>query len=144
MGMPKVDFHVDLQNLPFKNDTYDFFICSHVLEHVADDRKAIGELYRITKPGGSGLLMAPICMDIDQTIEDPLIESESERWRLFGQNDHVRLYSHNDYVARIEEAGFSLRQMTRDDFGEDVFRRLGLQSTSILYVVSKAASFSEE
>jgi SAM-dependent methyltransferase len=137
MDMPEVDFHVDLQNLPFQDNAYDFFICSHVLEHVADDRKAIRELYRITKPGGGGLLMAPICRAIDRTMEDPAITSESERWRLFGQGDHVRLYSHDDYVARIEEAGFSLRQLTRDDFSEEIFRRLGLKSTSILYVVIK-------
>lgn len=106
MEMPGVDHRVDLQALPFEDDSRDFFICSHVPEHVADDRKAIRELYRITRPGGGGLLMAPICPDIGKTQEDPSITSESERWRLFGQNDHVRLYSHDDYVARIEESGF--------------------------------------
>jgi glycosyltransferase involved in cell wall biosynthesis len=137
LSMPGVDHHVDLQALPFDDDSCGFFICSHVLEHVPDDRKAIKELYRITKPGGGGLLMAPICTDMEKTREDPSITSESERWRLFGQNDHVRLYSHDDYVARIKESGFFLRQMTQEDFGGDVFRLLGLESTSILYVVSK-------
>jgi predicted Zn-dependent protease/SAM-dependent methyltransferase/sulfatase maturation enzyme AslB (radical SAM superfamily) len=137
MNMPDVDHRVDLQALPFDDDSCDFFLCSHVLEHVPDDRKAIAELYRITRPGGGGLLMAPICFDMEKTLEDPSITSESERWRLFGQNDPVRLYSHDDYVARIEESGFSLRQMTRNDFGEEVFRLLGLEDTSILYVVSR-------
>jgi SAM-dependent methyltransferase len=130
--------NVDLQSLPFDDDICDFFICSHVLEHVADDRKAIRELYRITRPGGGGLLMAPICMSIDETLEDPSITDEGERWRLFGQNDHVRLYNHDDYVSRIREGGFSLSQMTQDDFGEAMFRKLGLKPSSILYVVSKA------
>ncbi|GHU24354.1 hypothetical protein FACS189497_12410 [Betaproteobacteria bacterium] len=137
MAMPGVDFHVDLQHLPFNEDICDFFICSHVLEHVTDDRKAMKELFRITKPGGCGLLMAPICMDIKQTLEDPSLFNENERWHLFGQNDHVRLYSHDDYVSRIEESGFYLQQMTQHDFGAEIFRQLGLKSSSILYVVSK-------
>jgi tetratricopeptide (TPR) repeat protein len=86
--------------------------------------------------------MAPVCLEIEKTREDPSITRESERWRLFGQNDPVRLYTHDDYVARIEESGFSLRQMTRNDFGEEVFRLLGLKDTSILYVVSKPRSAS--
>jgi glycosyltransferase involved in cell wall biosynthesis/SAM-dependent methyltransferase/Tfp pilus assembly protein PilF len=137
MTMPGVDFHADLQCLPFDNDICDFFICSHVLEHVTDDRKAMKELYRITKPGGCGLLMTPVYPGIKQTLEDPSLTDESQRWRLFGQNDHVRLYSHDDYVSRIEESGFSLQQLTLHDLGANVFKQLGLKQSSILYIVRK-------
>ncbi len=140
MSMPGVDFHADLQSLPFESGTFDFFICSHVLEHVPDDRKAIRELHRITRPGGSGLLMAPVDSAIETTLEDLSITDAGERWRLFGQDDHLRLYSHDDYADRIKENGFSLQQMTRDDFGENVFHQLGLKPSSILYVVSKPSA----
>ncbi|MCL2074846.1 MAG: glycosyltransferase [Betaproteobacteria bacterium] len=140
MSMQGVDFHTDLQSLPFADNSFDFFICSHVLEHVPDDRRAIRELYRVTRPGGLGILMTPICLSIKTTIEDPTITDPALRWRLFGQNDHVRLYSHDDYVTRIKEGGFLLQQMTKDDFGEDIFRQLGLKSSSILYMVGKASA----
>ena len=134
---PNTDHNVDLLNLPFENDDFDFFICSHILEHVQDDRQAIRELFRITKPNGCGILMAPIIVGLEKTIEDPTITSGAERWHLFGQDDHVRLYSHDDYVKRIESAGFTLEQFDRKYFGDNVFSRLGLKKTSILYVVRK-------
>ena len=137
MSMAGVDFHIDIQSLPFENDSYDFFICSHVLEHVPDDRKALQELYRILRPGGFGILMAPICLGIEKTIEDSSITDGEIRWKLFGQDDHLRLYSHDDYVKRIEESGFLLQQLTSKDFGENVFHQLGLKLSSVLYVVGK-------
>lgn len=135
--MQEVDHKVDLMNLPFADEAYDFFICSHVLEHVSDDRKAIAELYRITKRGGKGILMAPIMTDLPKTIEDPSITDEGERWRLFGQNDHVRLYSRNEYVERITAAGFHLEQFDIEYFGSCFFKKLGLKPSSVLYIVSR-------
>lgn len=135
--MENVDHKVDLLELPFGDNIYDFFICSHVLEHVEDDCKAISELYRITKRGGLGILMVPIIKDLDSTIEDPNITDEGERWRLFGQNDHVRLYARAEYVARILEAGFTLAQYDVSYFGSILFKTLGLKNSSVLYIVDK-------
>ena len=39
--------------------SFDVVICAHVLEHV-DDQRAIAELARIVKPGGSLLAMVPL------------------------------------------------------------------------------------
>jgi len=132
-----VDHNVDLLNLPFDTNSFDFFICSHVLEHVQDDRQAIRELLRITRPNGCGILMAPVIVGLEKTIEDPTITSGVERWHLFGQDDHVRLYSHNDYVERIRSAGFFLEQLDNKYFGANIFNRLGLKQTSILYIARK-------
>jgi SAM-dependent methyltransferase len=67
--MRGVDYHVDLQKLPFKDATYDFVYASHVLEHVPDDRKAISEIRRVLKPGGVAVLPVPIVAV--KTIEYP-------------------------------------------------------------------------
>jgi ubiquinone/menaquinone biosynthesis C-methylase UbiE len=64
-----VDYHVDLQKLPFKDATYDFIFASHVLEHVPDDKKAIQEIRRILKPGGIAILPVPIVCE--KTVEYP-------------------------------------------------------------------------
>ncbi|WP_081346601.1 class I SAM-dependent methyltransferase [Nitrosospira multiformis] len=135
--MGAVDYKVDMMNMPFDDESFDFFICSHVLEHVENDSQAIKELYRITKPGGCGILMAPIIVGLEKTVEDPSVKDEAGRWRLYGQNDHVRLYAHDDYVHKIQSNGFHVEELGESYFGKKVFHSLGLKRTSILYVVSR-------
>ena len=133
-----VDDRVDVTQMQIYEDSqFDFFICSHVLEHVSDDRKALRELYRILKPGGKGILMVPIVLSLGAIDEDPTVLDESERCRRFGQFDHVRLYSKNGFVERVREAGFLVYQYGREFFGEELLTRTGITSQSVLYVVEK-------
>ncbi len=135
--MADVDFQIDLMNIPFEDEYCDFFICSHVLEHVSDDNLAVRELARITRGDGCGILMAPICVDIDDTLEDPSATSDGDRWRLFGQDDHVRLYSHRGYVNTLERNGFAVQQLDQKVIGANLINHLGLSPTSILYIVTR-------
>jgi len=135
--MKNVDYKVDLMNLQFPNESYDFFICSHVLEHVPDDLKAIRELHRITSKNGFGILMAPIAVDLQKTIEDSNAKSIGQRIHLYGQGDHLRLYAHAEYVQRISSNGFNVHEYGQDYFGMETFSQLGLKPTSVLYIASK-------
>lgn len=133
-----VDLVVDITNMPdIASDSYDILICSHVLEHVKDDKKALSELYRVLKPGGWGIIMVPIVLAINQIDEDPDVTDIAERWRRFGQGDHVRLYDKAGFVERLESAGFLVRQLGMDYFGESIFTKHGIGSKSVLYVVEK-------
>lgn len=133
-----VDDKVDITDLgAYGDETIDFFICSHVLEHVPDDRRAMRELYRILRNGGRGILMVPIVLDIAETDEDPTVTDVSERWRRFGQDDHVRQYSRADFIKRVEQAGFRVYQYGNAYFGERAFKEHGIAPGSILYVVEK-------
>jgi SAM-dependent methyltransferase len=49
----------DGMQLPFKTGIFDHTICSEVLEHLADDRKALQELARVMKPSGQLILTFP-------------------------------------------------------------------------------------
>ena len=138
---PNVDDTLDIMDLhPYHDAQFDFLICSHILEHVADDRKALRELYRILKPGGKGILMVPIILSISEIDEDPTVTDVGERWRRFGQDDHVRLYSRNGFLERVRAAGFVVHEYGQDFFGAEVFDRAGISSPSILYVVEKPAA----
>ena len=53
----------DITDLPFPADSFDVILCSHVLEHVVDDRKAMRELHRVLRPGGWALVLVPIDFD---------------------------------------------------------------------------------
>lgn len=134
-----VDFIVDITDMrEVLSESYDMFICSHVLEHVADDRKALSELLRILKPGGFGILMVPIVLKLEQIDEDPTIMDAETRWKRFGQFDHVRLYSKKEFIERVQEAGFIVNQYGMDYFGADVFEECGISTKSILYIVEKS------
>lgn len=136
--MENVDDRIDITNMNcYAEGAFDAFICSHVLEHVPDDSKALRELFRILKPGGWGILMVPIILALDKIDEDPLLEDIAERWSRFGQNDHVRMYSRIGLVERAEGAGFVVRQYGQEYFGADVFKKHGISVKSILYVVEK-------
>jgi ubiquinone/menaquinone biosynthesis C-methylase UbiE len=115
----------------------DIFICSHVLEHVADDRAAMRELYRVLSPAGFGIVMVPLVRGVEETQEDPAKSSEYLRWRYYGSGDHLRQYGKRDFVNRLQEAGFRVDEFGIEWFGPETFRRAGIASESILYVVRK-------
>lgn len=136
--MEGVDDRIDIMDMKcYAEGAFDAFICSHVLEHVTDDLKALRELFRILKPSGWGILMVPIIVTLDKIDEDPLLEDIGERWRRFGQDDHVRMYSRKGLVERAENAGFIVKQYGQEYFGSDVFKKHGISDKSILYVVEK-------
>ncbi len=95
---------LDLTAIPFRAGFFDTIYCSHVLEHIQDDRKALAELFRISKPGGWAVLQVPIT--VEKTLEDPTILDPAERERVFGQHDHVRRCG-LDYVDRMRAVGFN-------------------------------------
>ena len=73
---PKGTLNIDITDLSaFKDLTFDYIICSHVLEHVPDDAKALKEFYRVLKPGGIALLMIPWDINLATTYEDFSIEN---------------------------------------------------------------------
>lgn len=107
----KSDFHFDIQNINSNDNAFDLIICSHVLEHIPDDRKAIKEIYRILSPGGIALLQVPIWpSELHPTYENPLITDPRDRIINFGQFDHLRIYG-LDFKDRILEAGFNLEML---------------------------------
>lgn len=133
-----VDDQIDLMDMHiYEDNRFDVFVCSHVLEHVTDDVKAMKELYRILKPGGFGLVLVPIIPTLEKTLEDPSIDDEALQWKYYGQGDHVRMYNRQDFINRLAGVGFTVNQYGKDYFGEATFTLNGISPTSVLYVVEK-------
>ena len=107
---PLADMHFDVQHIPMEDRSVDVVICNHLLEHVEDDRRAMGELYRIMRPGGWGIMVVPEDRGRATTFEDDTITDPQERTRLFGQYDHRRVYG-RDYDDRLREAGFDVERI---------------------------------
>jgi SAM-dependent methyltransferase len=133
------DLRADVTSLPFEDRSFDYVICSHVLEHVADDRAAIAELHRVLRPQGRALIQVPPS-ELEQTLEDAAVTDPNERERLFGEYDHVRLCG-ADYRARLEEPGFLVEEL---DYAAELDpaarEQYGLRAGEPFYVCVKPAA----
>ncbi len=128
----------DLLQLPFRGDSFDVVLCSHVLEHVSDDRRALRELLRIMKPDGWAILQVPLAAALERTLEDSNVVDPHERRLRFGQSDHVRLYG-KDYFDRLRGEGFIVKPVLfAGELGEGLARRYGLLAEEPVVVCIKA------
>jgi SAM-dependent methyltransferase len=108
----------DLQRLPFGDGSFDVVVCSHVLEHVPDDRMAMREIRRVLTPVGLAAIQVPI-HDRDDTYEDPTITTPEGRYGAFGQADHVRIYG-RDFDDRLAAAGFDVTVVAAGHPGNEI------------------------
>ena len=95
---------LDLMDMELPDGSKTVVWCSHVLEHVQDDCKALSEIFRVLAPDGMLVLQVPVRGEA--TFEDATVTSESERLEKFLQEDHVRVYG-LDLKKRVEESGFA-------------------------------------
>ena len=137
---PDVDYTLDMTNMPeIASESIDAWISLHMLEHIPDDITALRELWRILKPGGFGMILVPLSLALEKTDED-FTASVKERWRRFGQNDHIRTYAKKDFMMRVRSVGFILHEFGKEWFGEETFKKAGLPGKAVLYVVEKLVS----
>jgi SAM-dependent methyltransferase len=101
----EIDVQADITDLPFPEERFDVVICSHVLEHVQDDSKALQEIYRVLKYDTWALLQTPFDKCRTTSLERPEIDSPELQRQFYQQDDHVRLYG-RDIFARFLAAGF--------------------------------------
>lgn len=133
---PLADLHFDVQSIPLADESFEVIFANHLLEHVVDDRVAIGELYRVMRSGGWGIMLSPVELDREQTFEDDTITDPEERTRIFGQYDHRRIYG-RDYAERLREAGFEVEELDYVEQFSAEERELYALRQEILYIVRK-------
>lgn len=120
----KADIQLDIQKTDLSDESYDLIVCNHVLEHVDDFRKALKEMYRILRPGGSFICSFPMDPKVELLDEDPSVQTEEERIRRFGQNDHKRVFGMK--VDRfLKEVGFTVERIDGKDFPDEILPVVG-------------------
>jgi SAM-dependent methyltransferase len=136
---PNMDFvteAMDIQNIQYPNDYFDFIYCSHVLEHVPDDHKAVRELIRVLKPGGTALIMVPINHALKETFEDESINTPELILKHYGQSDHVRCYG-TDFQKLLESNGFKCLKYSNKDFDKESIDKYGLHINDDVFYCTK-------
>jgi SAM-dependent methyltransferase len=83
-------------DLPWPDATFDLLAAFDVIEHVDDDDHALAELARVSVPGGTLLVSAPI---------------HAARWTSFdGLVGHGRRYEPDELLAKLARSGWSVER----------------------------------
>lgn len=122
-GFPRIA-QASVTALPFPSSCFDVITSLDVIEHVGDDRAALGELCRVLKPGGVLMLTVPACMSLWSGHDVAL--------------HHKRRYSAAELRGKVMGSGFRVARLT--SFNSILFplvaavriarRRLGLDRAS--------------
>ncbi|HEX5356545.1 MAG TPA: methyltransferase domain-containing protein [Aquabacterium sp.] len=83
---------VDLEDLPFEDNSLDLIICNHILEHVHHPEVALSEIHRVLRPGGIVIAQTPYAPGLKHTLEMKTVPDSQTAHLLYGQADHVRLF----------------------------------------------------
>ncbi len=97
------------QDLPFADSSFNVVIIKHIVEHLPDPAKAIREIGRVTAPGGTLILATP-------NLGSLLKPLKGKRWIGYQDPTHISLKPPEEWLAYIEEAGFSLKRVFADGF----------------------------
>ena len=127
----------DICNMPFEQNSFDFILCNHVLEHIIDDTKAMKELFRVLNLNGTAIVQVPINQNSKKTFEDNSITDKKERIIKFGQYDHVRIYG-LDFFNDLKSVGFNVNPIKYSKtFSDDEINKFGLIKEEIIPVCKK-------
>lgn len=77
----------DGEKLPFKDKVFDYVVCSHVIEHVAEPFKFLKELSRVGKRG---------YIETPSLIGEYLIPKKSHRWAILEVEEKIVLMKKED------------------------------------------------
>lgn len=107
----------DIYQLPFPDDYFDKVILTEVLEHLADDHRALSEIARTLRPGGLIAITVPNANypfswdPINKTLES-LFGTHISEGPLAGiWANHVRLYHSSELRTLVEECGLIAEEL---------------------------------
>jgi SAM-dependent methyltransferase len=135
-GDPSIE-KIDMLDIPYGAETFDVVLANHVLEHVSDDLKALSELRRVLKRGGTAILQTPFSARLMSTFFDSGINDDLSRRQLYGEENHMRLYG-SDIFERFAAAGLKPDIRTHADTLPDVdSQRYGINPKEPLFLFVK-------
>lgn len=101
-----IDFHYDIHDLKFENDSFDVAVCNSILEHIAHPEVAIKELFRVLKPGGLIWVQLP--------FNFPYHEAPKDYWRV--SPDGLKIWMKNFEEIRCGSFLFNRSSLVTSTF----------------------------
>jgi SAM-dependent methyltransferase len=91
---PDIVINLEKENIPFKDNVFDFVLAFNIVEHLSRRKEVLGEVYRVLKPGGELIGIIPFLVNVHP---DP--------------NDYIRL-TDQGLAALFTEIGYRECQIT--------------------------------
>jgi SAM-dependent methyltransferase len=96
--LPGVELvQMDARHIPFESE-FDVIGAFDVLEHIHEDQRVLGEMFRACRPGGGVLITVPQHRFLWSHVDD--------------YSFHKRRYSRRELVEKVRRAGFSVSRVT--------------------------------
>jgi SAM-dependent methyltransferase len=91
----------DALDLPYSDGTFDCVIASEILEHVPEDDRAIAELVRVLKPGGS------LAITVPRWLPEKVCWALSDEYHA-NEGGHIRIYRADSLRDKVLAHGLRL------------------------------------
>lgn len=117
--------HADGQNLPFKDQEFDYIVCNQVLEHVDDPHQFVEEISRVAKRG---------YIETPSYIGEYLFPKESHKWAILEIDNKLIMYDKALLKNRFSNFGTTfLNYLPYNSFALRLFYFSNHQAHTIRY-----------
>ena len=100
-GLANVTFKSgNAESLPFEDARFDGAVTRLAIHHFADPQRALGEMFRVLRPGGTAVIVDVVS---SESAEESRLQNAIERLR---DPSHVRMLPASELDACVTRAGF--------------------------------------
>ncbi len=124
----RIQVACSVTNLPFRNETFDLVVALRVLQHVPRETEALGEILRVTKPGGH-ILLAVANRNSWTLLRARL---ENPKWRKRIPYAFYRLYLRDELETKLRRTGLVGIRIRSAIFLPEAINRLPMTVTRAL------------